>query len=176
MAPNNATTTDGGSTFNHPAADIETIVVDPDDILELMRRVDRDRDQNRTHVLRVSTPLEGRKEASLHVSEAGTYYPPELSETPIHLGAGHFVGDSENPTHVPPEAAYPDRTQQARIAREDHGEGVDQETVDEYFETALELWEQHVRTGLNDEITVEAFDADGKVRTETVSVEYKSDD
>jgi hypothetical protein len=138
-----------------PAAQIETILVDADDIIEAMQRNRRDENERRQHVLRISPPFDGRVEASLHVSEDGTYYPPEVDPKPIHLQPEAFVGyeSGDGPQHQT-DIPMPRYCESRRIARDDFGEDVGDETVQEYHDEAMEMWEGRVRAALIDELTL----------------------
>lgn len=171
----------------HQASDLETIVVDADDVIEAMRRNWRDEDEQRSHVLRISTPLEGTKEASLHVDEAHTWYPPEMFETPIHIGPTAFVVGHDQGSRHPDwrnEWSFPSMAEERSLfrdefdARDENGENRpltddEQDEWDEWWDTVVEMWEDRVRHALDavDEITLTDLAADGtRVRT-TVDVE-----
>lgn len=130
----------------HRAADVETVIVDPEDVLEVMRRNYRDEHQQHTHVLRVSPPLEGKKEATPHVSEDGAYYPPEMPEKPLHLGPQHFVVGEEHPQDMPKELAHPDRETEKQIFDEHD----DADDFEEWWNTAVGRWESRVRQHFED--------------------------
>jgi len=153
------TTTDGESNVEHPAAGLDTIVVDPDDVIEAMRRNKRDENEQRTHVLRVTAPIEGEQTATPYVSEAHTYYPPELSQKPIHLTPEAFiVGDRAGSRHPDwfDQWSYPNRHTERSLfrdefdARDEHGENrplTDDEKAewDEWWNTAVKEWADRVR-------------------------------
>lgn len=155
-------TADGESSTDPPAADVDTIVVDPDDVVEAMRRNDRDQDEQRTHVLRITPSFEGEKEATPHVSEAHTYYPPELSQKPLHIGPEAFiVGHGAGSRHPDwrPEWAYPRLHEERSLfrdefdARDQHGENRpltddEEDEWEDWWDTAVGLWEDRVRHAL----------------------------
>jgi len=166
MAQNTATA-DGGSNFDHPAADLETVVVNADDVVEAMRRAARDRDEQLSHVLRVSPPLQGEQTATPHVSEAHTYYPPELSQKPIHIGPATFlVGHSPGVRHPDYRAewSYPDISEERALFRDEFDIAEEdrpisdelEEEWEEWWNTVVEIWEGRVRHALKntDEITL----------------------
>lgn len=136
--------TDGHAT-DHPAADIETVVVDPEDVIEAFRRNHAEEGPLRTHVLRLTPPFEEAVRAETYVQEGPKRYPPDREPEPLHLDPATFVrneaGDHPNETHI----TVPARTQAREAAREDHGDDVDETTVDEYHGRALEEWERRVR-------------------------------
>jgi hypothetical protein len=189
MAPNTDATTDD-SNIEHPAADLETIVVGPDDIVEAMRRNKRDETEQRSHVLRVSPALEGEQRATLHVSEANTHYPPELDPKPIHIGPAAFLVGHDAGSRHPDyrnEWSYPDHTAELGLFRDefdtydDHGDTrpLTEEEKDEWNEwwsTAIEMWEDRVRHALKqtDELTLTSQHPD--VEETTVAVRFETDD
>ena len=155
----NTPNADGGSEVENPAADLDTIVVDPDNVIEAMRRNDRDSDEQRSHVLRVTPPLEGEQTATPYVSEAHAHYPPELSQKPLHLIPEAFVvGDGAGSRHPDwrNEWSYPDYgTEKHRFrdeidAWEDDGgtrplTDDEEDEWEEWWETVVEMWEDRVR-------------------------------
>ncbi|SEO72388.1 hypothetical protein SAMN05216388_1017111 [Halorientalis persicus] len=173
-------TTDGGSDENHPAADLETIVVDPEAVVETMRRTKRDETEQRSHVLRVSPPFEGEQTATTHVSEDHAHYPPEMDPKPLHIGAVAFlVGHDEGSRHPKfrNEWSYPDISEVRSIYRDDVPEDEqDDEAWDEWWDTAVEMWEGRVRHALQktDEITLTSQHPD--IEATTVAVRFESDE
>jgi hypothetical protein len=182
--------TDDDPTTSHPAADIDTITVDPDDVVDAMRRNHRDQDEQHNHVLRVTPPFDGDRRAKPHVSEAHTYYPPELSQKPIHTGPEWFIiGDDAGSRHPDwrNEFSHPDYgTEKARFrdeigARDDNG-GYRQLTDDEeaewddWWETVVEMWEDRVRTALKstEELTLTSHHPDSE--NPTVDVRFEPRD
>ena len=186
MARNTAST-DGESNADHPAAGLDTIVVDPDDVIEAMRRNKRDEDEQRSHVLRVTPPLEGEQTATPHVSEAHTRYPSEMDPKPLHIAPEAFIVEHEAGSRHPDwsnEWAYPDYgTQKARFhdefdARDEHGD-IRQLTDDEeaeweeWWDTVVETWKANVRHALGntDELTLTSQHPDIDDTTVSVRVE-----
>jgi len=186
MAQNTATG-DGGSNSDHPAADVDTIVVDPDDVIEAMRRNDRDRDEQRTHVLRVSPSLEGDKKAKPHVSEAHTYYPPELSQKPIHIGPEAFiVGHTAGSRHPDwrNEWSYPNLHEQRSLfrdevdARDEHGDNrplteEEEGEWEEWWDAAVEMWEDRVRHALKNTEDLTLTSQHPNIEDTTVPVQFE---
>lgn len=188
MAPNTTTTNGDESDTEHPAADVETIVVDPEDIIEMMRRNARDRDEQRGHSLRISPPFDGELRATPHVTQKDKYYPVDLSQKPIHLGASVFLAGHSHFRHpdFPEVCRYPDRhTQRSRFRDElgytrDDGsyrELTDEEEAEweEWWDTVLEVWREEVRANLKNEATLESRTVDGMLET-TVEIRYEERD
>jgi hypothetical protein len=138
------------------AEQIETIVVDADDIVETIRRNARDRDEQRKHVLRVSPPFEGRKRAKPHVSDDHAHYPSEMNPKPIHIWADAFHDT---------EFGYPETWEVHEAAMEQDGvdniADVSDETLEECWDVHIEVWESEVRASLVDEVTFQIGTADG---------------
>ena len=186
MAQNTATA-DGGSNSDHPAADVDTIVVNPDDVVEAMRRNHRDSDEQRSHVLRFSPPLEGEQTATPHVSEAHTYYPPELSQKPIHIGPEAFIVEHGAGNRHPDwrnEWSHPDLHRERSLfrdefgARDEHGESRqltddEEDEWEEWWDTAVEMWEDRVRHALKntEELTLTSQHPDIEDTTVAVRIE-----
>jgi len=186
----NIATADGGSNSDHPAADVDTIVVDPDDVIEAMQRNDRDQDEQRSHVLRVSPSFEGEKKATPHVSEAHTYYPPELSQKPLHIGPEAFiVGHGAGSRHPDwrNEWSYPNLHEERSLfrdefdARDEHGENrpltdEEEDEWEEWWDTAVEMWKDRVRHALKntEEMTLTSQHPD--IEDTTVAVRFESND
>jgi len=158
-----------GGTDEMKGAEIETVVVDADDVVEAMKRNRRDEDQQRTHVLRVSPPLEGEREASLYVSESHARYPADATK-PIHLEPKQFLG-SRPDEPLDSTLEVPRRTE-ARIAAEtdNDDEQVDENLVDEYHKVAMDDWESNVRASLADEIVLAYDPRTGEQSTATVEI------
>lgn len=164
-----------------PEAEIETIAVDPEEILEAFRRNRRDENEQRSHVLRVSPPFEGEKQAKPHVDEDHTRYPPEMAPTPIHLSPEAFVGDERG---LPDTCRVPRYSEERRKFLKEN-DYVDEQTgeylewtdemkaeFNEWWQTTEEIFEDHVRKALSDTITISRRTQSGRIET-TIDVEYQ---
>lgn len=185
MAANTDATDESES--EHPAEDIEVVVVDPDDVVAAFERNKRDETEQRSHVLRVSPPFEGECKATLEVSESHTYYPPEMDPKPIHLGPAAFlVGHDAGGRHPDyrNEWNHPDISQERSLFRDEmdaYGpDGESRELTDEeedewedWWETAMEMWEDRVRHALQstDELTLTSQHPEVEDTTVAVRVE-----
>jgi len=131
---------------------IETIVVDAAEIVDVIRRNARDRDEQRSHVLRVSPPFGAEVRASIHVSEDYTYYPPEMDPTPIHVDPDQFHDA---------DFGYPEQWEVHEAAKEVDGvddiSDVSDSTLDECWNVQIEVWESEVRASLKDEIDLNEY-------------------
>lgn len=134
------------NTTNTPESQIETIVVDPDDIIEALRfngQPPEYKNQRRA-VIRLHPPFTAVQEASVFYTEQGNYYPPEMSPKPVHLRPELFVSDDAMP--------IPHRGEERSQARDELDDPTDEE-IEEWVETAFEVWEEDVRTLLVDELS-----------------------
>lgn len=164
----------------HPASNLDTIVVDPDDIIEMMRRNRRDDDKRRSHSLRISPPFEGEIQAKPHVTEEGNYYPPEMDPTPIHLGDSTFLAGHSHPSHpeFPDEARYPVMNESRSLFRSEfeiEGEFTEaqEEQWEEWWSTELDFWEENVRENLHETTTLKQVRGDPSPST-TVNIRYEN--
>jgi hypothetical protein len=174
----------------HPLDSVETIVVDPDDVVETMRRNERDETEQRDHVLRVSPPFEGVKKAKTHITEPHTFYPSEMDPKPVHFVSEVFlVGHGAGSRHPDWRNGWghPNRHDERAQFRDEfdyrgeHGENrplTDEEKQewDEWWENVIEMWEDRVRHALKntDEITLTSQYPN--VEDTTVAVEWVRDD
>ncbi len=175
----------------HALEDVDTIIVDPDDIIETMQRNRRDADESRTHVLRITPPLEGEHRAKLHCSKNGAYYPDEMDPKPVHFMPKDFLtGHTEDslPSSFNPPDRRIVRSQFRQAAHIDIPEDTtewteaDEQLFEEYFEETETIWLDHVHSNLADSITSEELTTvfeDGQLKsasvTATVDVEYISE-
>jgi hypothetical protein len=153
-----------GTSDSHYAYDLGSIVVDPDDVIETMKRNYRDRDEQRTHVLRVSPPFAGQKRAHMHVSQAHTRYPAKVTK-PIHISAEAVViGHSAGSRHSDFERHYyhPDISEARSEFRDQHnlyddqsgeclpiaGHSEREDDWEGWWELWVNTWESDVRHAL----------------------------
>lgn len=174
------TSADGGTEHEHPAADLETVVVDADDVIETMRRNRRDADEQRSHVLRVTPPLEGERRAKPFVSETQNYYPPEMDPKPLHLGADSIlVGHIEGSRHPDwgNEWNAPDYGAEHSLYQDEIPEDEQSDDVwDEWWATANDVWESAVRQRLKTVEEITLTSQYPEVESTTVKVRVEFDD
>ncbi|ELY53307.1 hypothetical protein C493_14793 [Natronolimnohabitans innermongolicus JCM 12255] len=146
---------------DHPAAEIETVVVDPDDVVDALERTHESSTPLRTHVLRLVPPFEEEVRAEPHVQEGPRRNSPEREPEPIHLEPATFV---RNETGVHPDETHlrhPTREQARTVARDEHGDDVDHAVVTTYYEDACEEWERRVRESLLERVRIYFEHRDG---------------
>lgn len=170
---------------------IDEIVVDPDDVIELLRRNDRDQTQPRSHVFRISPPFEGSKHATTHVSEQGNFYPPDMDPKPLHIDPAVFIiGDEygSNSSNWSDELYYPHIPAQRGYFRDEndlydeHGEPIpldedpDISTQwDAFLDTVLDIWESDVRSAL-DKVDSIAYEGPSRTKHQHVDVRFEDFD
>lgn len=135
------------------AGRIETVVIDPTNVIEAFKRNRDDEAEHRRHVLRISPPFESDVKAVPHALDDRDS-PSAVNSTAIHLRPEAFVSvrpDDDYDRHRT-RISIPTRRESQSIARNDYGENIDTETVETYHSTAMEAWEECVRTSLVDEI------------------------
>jgi len=130
---------------------IKTVVVNPADVIEAFKRNRDDETEHRRHVLRISSPFEKKVKALPHVLD-DTDSPSDVDSTAIHLRPEAFVHVHGDYDRYRTRISIPTRQESRSVARNDHGEDIDTYTVKEYHDTAMEAWEECVRTSLVDEI------------------------
>lgn len=138
-----------------PESSIERVIVAVDDILEAFKRNRRDADQQRSHVLKLSPPFTDDCVATLTTSDDYAYYPPEMDPKPVHLDPEAFVSheDGDGPEHQT-DVQIPTYQHSRVIAKEDHGDDVAEEIIDEYHAVSMEIWEGRVRNNLKETVRV----------------------
>ncbi len=154
---------------------IETVVVDIEDIIAAFGRNGRDEIDGRRHVLRISLPFAEEKQAIPYLLEDSSTAVPDGEPAPIDLGPEAFVnvhGEYDpNRTRIP----APSREDSRSIARNDHDGSVDEETIEEYHTTAVAAWKECVRTSLVDEIRFPLALGSAPEETVRAGVRYEGD-
>jgi len=172
----------------HRAENIDTIVVDPDDVVKVMERNKRDETEQHTHVLRVTPPFAGEHSANPHVSQDGKFYPEDVDAKPIHFTPENFlVGHSAGKRHPDfrSEWCHPDISEQRSLfrdefdARGDNAENrplTDEEETEweEWWETSLEMWEGRVRRALKNTNEITLISQNPEVGNTTVEVRFEN--
>lgn len=178
------------TTSTHPAADLTTIVVDPDDVIESMRRNVRDRNEQLTHDLRINPPLEGEKTATPYITETNTRYPPEMDPKPVHIPPASFViGHVAGIRHPDWRDActFPIRHDQRSLFRDEHDlydehgnprPMTDEEEADwaDWWDTVVEVWEDHTRHEIETTDTLTLGGRNPYYETVTVSIRLADTD
>lgn len=122
---------------------IETIIVSVDDIIEVLRFRHEPLENQRTASIRVHPPFSPVVEASVHYTQKGNYYPPDLEPKPLHINPARFL-DGEG-IEFPVRSLERDR---ARTEMEDPSD----EEIEEYVKMAFSVWEDDVRSRLADKL------------------------
>jgi len=154
----NSTTDEG--LVDHPAADIDAVVVDPDDVIETFERDHEDESRLNTHVLRLVPPFDGEVRAEPYLEDGPKRYPPDRDPEPLHLPAGTFVENDEGPHPGETHLTIP-TTADAREAATAEHDDPDDGTVETYHKRLFEGWEANVRDALVDRIRIHWDPANG---------------
>lgn len=187
MSEHNSTSESEQAT-DHAAEDLETIIVNPDDVLEMMLRNERDKDQQRAHVLRVTPPLKGVQKASLHVVQEGNHYPPETSPRPIHISAT-LLFEGRIDAQLDSEIRAPEYGVERARFNDEYGVGpddVDEEADvdvedlddewDEWWDTTVEVWESEVRKEMREPTEIQLGGYFEEEPETTVEVRFQEED
>lgn len=127
---------------------IDTVVVDPDDVIEAIRFNNQPREytNQRSAVIRISPPFDTKSAASIHHSEEaihhseeGNYYPPDMDPQPIHINPDVFVDETM--------VDLPIRSDERARAKDELDDPTDEE-IGEFVEMAYDIWEEHARAAL----------------------------
>jgi hypothetical protein len=145
---------------------LETVVVDVEEIIQGLKFNQQPSEYKHPHhaVLRIHPPFTPESETDLYYHQSGNFYPPEI-KNPIHVAPEEFLEDRSK---LRPK---PRRKRERRLAEEELGaDSVDEETVDEWLETAMNLWEDRARSLLTDEIEIRKRHPEGP---HSVDVRYR---
>ncbi|TKX79914.1 hypothetical protein [Halorubrum sp. SD626R] len=150
-------TNDDELAIKHPLADINEIVISPDDVADCIQRNHKQSNRG-TYVLRVTPPFRGSVEANLFFSEPETRYADNIDPVPIHIDpfaflCGHADGlDSHAYYHnVHSAAKYPNCLEDKDIYERDAD---DDTTWDEWRETTIEIWRNEARACVKEVTTI----------------------
>ncbi|WP_339106228.1 hypothetical protein [Haloterrigena salinisoli] len=130
---------------------IDTVVVDPTNVVEAFKQNRDEEAEHRRHVLRISPPFESEVKAVPHVLDDRDS-PSDVDSTAIHLRPEAFVSVRDDYDRYRTRISIPTRQESRSIAHSDHGGNVDTEIVEAYHTTAMEAWKECVCTSLVDRI------------------------
>lgn len=140
---------------------IDTIVVDPDDVIKALRI--NSKEGKRTAVLRITPPFETQSRAEIYLSESGTNYPPEMSPQPLHIDPELMVESVRSPSVVEKEAR-----ENARHELDDPTE----EEINEWIDGSMDVWEDNIQSQLVDDADLNDTDRHPQRDPDVVSVKY----
>ena len=132
--------------LKEPRNIIDTVVVDPDDVIEALRFNGRPPEykNQRSAAIRISTPFESESGTSIFYTEEGNY-PPEMNPKPIHINPRVFV--DENVIDQPIAA-------DERARAKDELDDPTEEEIEEFVDMSFEVWEGEVRNRLKTEADI----------------------
>lgn len=139
---------------DHPAAGIETVVADPEDIIETFTRNAGEESRRNTHVLRIVPPFGDEVQAEPYLEEGPKRYPPDADPEPLHLSPGTFVENEEGPHPGETHLSVPTLAEARDAARAEHGGDVDESTAEAVHQRLTDEWEAAVRTNLSGRIRI----------------------
>ena len=134
--------------LKEPRNIIDTVVVDPDDVIEALRFNGRPPEykNQRSAAIRISPSFESESGTSIFHTEEGNYYPPEMNPKPIHINPRVFVGENV----IDQQPIRNDERARAKDELDDPTE----EEIEEFVEVAFEVWEGEVRNSLKTEADI----------------------
>ena len=148
----NSTTDEG--LMDHPAADIDAVLVDPDDVIETFKRNHEEDSRLKTHVLRLMPPFDDEVRAEPYLEDGPKRYPPGRDPEPLHLSPGTFVANDDGPHPGETHLTIPTEADARRVAEQDHGEPINDETIESTLDRLLEEWDAAIRDSLIDRIRI----------------------
>lgn len=138
---------------DHPAADIDAVVADPDDVIQTFKRNAASESRLETHVLRLVPPFDGDVRAELYVEDGPKRYPPGRTPEPIHLMPGTFVENEDGPHPGRTHLTIPTFEDARRLTEERDG-STDEATVETHHERLVDEWATEVRASLTDRVRI----------------------
>jgi len=133
--------------LKEPRNIIDTVVVDPDDVIEALRFNGRPPEykNQRSAAIRISPSFESESGTSIFYTEEGNYYPPEMNPKPIHINPRVFVGENV--------IDQPIRSDERARAKDELDDPTEEE-IEEFVDMAFEVWEGEVRNRLKTEADI----------------------
>ena len=133
--------------LKEPRNIIDTVVVDPDDVIEALRFNGRPPEykNQRSAAIRISPSFESESGTSIFYTEEGNYYPPEMNPKPIHINPRVFVGENI--------IDQPIRSDERARAKDELDDPTEEE-IEEFVNMAFEVWEGEVRNRLKTEADI----------------------
>ena len=131
---------------DQPRNIIDTVLVDPDDLIAALRWNGRPPEYKNqvSAVIRITPPFETESGTSIFYTEEGNY-PPEMNPKPIHINPRVFVGE-----HALDQPIRSDERARAKDELDDPTE----EEIEEFVGMAFEVWEGEVRNRLKTEADI----------------------
>lgn len=186
MAQNNdATTEEPTNDQIEHAKQIDTIVVDPDAVVEhTFKNINNKQtlyDARKFEVKGVGRDGPCKLSAGVDPRDDGGYYPD--SPHPVWISPGSLIQGLAHDETDGLQISFPSRGTCRSLVRDDHpelGEDTDEfeALVDEYYEESCDVWRASARGHLKDELTFQmraanAKTGETKVHTHTVDVKYE---
>jgi len=126
---------------------IDTVVVDPDDVIEALRFNGRPPEykNQRSAAIRISPSFESESGTSIFYTEEGNYCAKEMNPKPIHINPRVFVGENV--------IDQPIRSDERARAKDELDDPTEEE-IEKFVDMAFEVWESEVRNRLKTEADI----------------------
>ena len=133
--------------LKEPRDIIDTVFVDPDDVIEALRFNGRppEKKNQRSAAIRIEPPFENESGTMIFYTEEGNYDPPETNPKPIHINPRVFVDEQV--------INQPIRSDERARAKDVLDEPTEEE-IDEFVDMSFEVWESEVRNRIKTEADI----------------------
>ena len=135
---------------DQPRNIIDTVLVDPDDLIAALRWNGRPPEYKNqvSAVIRITPPFETESGTSIFYTEEGNY-PSEMNPKPIHISPRVFVDENV--------VDQPIRSDERTRAKDELDEPTEEE-IEEFVDMSFEVWESEVRNKLKTETDINDSD------------------
>jgi len=132
---------------DQPRNIVDTVVVDPDDVIAALRFNGRPPEYKNqvSAVIRITPPFETESGTIIGHTEEGNYYPSDMKPKPMHINPRVFVDENV--------VDQPIRSDERTRARDVLDEPTEEE-IEECVDMAFEIWESEVRNGIKTEADI----------------------
>ena len=132
---------------DQPRNIVDTVVVDPDDVIAALRFNGRPPEYKNqvSAVIRITPPFETESGTTIGRTEEGNYYPSDMKPKPMHINPRVFVDENV--------VDQPIRSDERTRARDVLDEPTEEE-IEECVDMAFEIWESEVRNGIKTEADI----------------------
>ena len=126
---------------------IDTVLVDPDDVIEALRFNGRppEKKNQRSAAIRIEPPFENESGTMIFYTEEGNYDPSETNPKPVDINPRVFVDEQV--------MNQPIRSDERARAKDVLGEPTEEE-IEEFVDMSFEVWESEVRNRLKTEADI----------------------
>lgn len=156
------------STQSPSVARIETVIVDPDDIVAALQDKHCEVTDSHSHRLQITPPFTTEETVTLQIADETQDVAVEDHDA-LQVPPETFVADGGE---LCPQTTItlPTRADARSAAQADYGDDVDEEIIQTYHTAALDVWEDHLRQNLAETVTLSQ--PDHSTTTATAEVQY----